>query len=103
MFKKSGKHQALKQLGPGLITGPGLTANIRRIFPRLVLMGIVGLLVVADTNNIAADIAALGEALQLLVGGGAHFHAIVFGFISYLFFWQITQEEDIYVVTNPCS
>ena len=33
---------------------------------------IVALLVVANTINIAADIAAMGEALQLVVGGPAH-------------------------------
>ncbi|HVY05171.1 MAG TPA: divalent metal cation transporter, partial [Burkholderiales bacterium] len=34
--------------------------------------------------NIAADIAAMGEALQLVVGGGEHGHAVVFGVASLL-------------------
>ena len=42
------------------------------------------LLVVANTINIAADIAAMGEALQLVVGGGAHFHAMAFGVVTVL-------------------
>jgi hypothetical protein len=37
------------------------------------------MLLVANTINIAADIGAMGAALQLVVGGGAHFHALVFG------------------------
>ena len=49
----------------GRVTGHGLAANIRRHFPRPVLYAIVAMLVVANTLNIAADIAAMGEALQL--------------------------------------
>jgi NRAMP (natural resistance-associated macrophage protein)-like metal ion transporter len=66
----------------GRVTGEGLAANIRRLFPRWVLLGIVLLLVVANTINIAADIAAMGEALQLVVGGGQHGHAMIFGMLS---------------------
>jgi Mn2+/Fe2+ NRAMP family transporter len=40
---------------------------------------LVALLVFANTVNITADIAAMGEALQLLVGGGEHGHALVIG------------------------
>jgi Mn2+/Fe2+ NRAMP family transporter len=39
---------------------------------------------VANTVNIAADIAAMGEALQLVMGGGQHGHAIIFGVLSLL-------------------
>src|SRR5512143_2208971 len=63
----------------GRVTGHGLAANIRRHFPRPVLFAIVALLVVANTINVAADISAMGEALQLVVGGPQHGHAIVFG------------------------
>ena len=68
----------------GHVTGEGLAANIRRLFPRWVLLIIVLLLVVANTINIAADIAAMGEALQLVLGGGEHGHAVVFGILSLL-------------------
>jgi NRAMP (natural resistance-associated macrophage protein)-like metal ion transporter len=68
----------------GRVTGKGLAANIRLLFPRWVLLSIVGLLVVANTINIAADIAAMGEALQLVVGGGEHGHAVIFGILSLL-------------------
>ena len=56
----------------GRVTGHGLASNIGRHFPRPVLYSIVALLVVANTINIAADIAAMGEALRLLVGGPPH-------------------------------
>jgi len=42
-------------------------------------MLLVALLVLANTLNIAADIAAMGESLQLVVGGPEHGHALVFG------------------------
>ncbi len=48
----------------GRVTGHGLASNIGRHFSRPILYGIVALLVFANTINIAADIAAMGEALQ---------------------------------------
>ncbi len=65
----------------GCITGRGLAANIKALFPAPVLYGIVGLLLVANTINIAADIAAMGEALRLLVGGSAHFNSVIVGLL----------------------
>lgn len=65
----------------GYVTGKGLSENIRARYPRWVLMSCVGLLVGANTLNIAADLAAMGEALRLLVGGSAHIYAITFGLL----------------------
>jgi NRAMP (natural resistance-associated macrophage protein)-like metal ion transporter len=63
----------------GRVTGHGLASNIGRNFPRPILYGIVALLVIANTVNIAADIAAMGEALQLVIGGPPHAYAVLFG------------------------
>jgi len=68
----------------GRQSGQGIAANLRQHTPRAFLLAIVALLLVANTINIAADIAAMGEALRLVVGGGAHFHAIVFGIATLL-------------------
>ena len=65
----------------GYVTGQGLAANIKAGFPRWVLFGVVGLLVAANTLNVAADIAAMAEALRLLVGGSAHVYAVSFGLL----------------------
>ncbi len=65
----------------GCITGRGLAANVKAVFPRSVLYGIVGLLLMANTINIAADIAAMGEALRLLLGGSAHLYSVAFGML----------------------
>ena len=66
----------------GRVTGQGLAANIRRHYPPWLLYGIVVLLLLANTINIAADIGAMGAALKLLIGGPAHWYAIAFGLAS---------------------
>lgn len=66
----------------GRVTGQGLAANIRRHYPPWLLYGIVVLLLLANTINIAADIGAMGAALKLLTGGPAHWYAIAFGLAS---------------------
>lgn len=66
----------------GIVTGKGLAENIRDMFPRWLCLSLVLLLLIANTINIAADIAAMGAALRLVVGGGAHGHAIFFAVTS---------------------
>ncbi len=65
----------------GYVTGHGLAANIKARFPRPVLLTVVGMLLVANTLNVAADIAAMAEALRLVLGGSAHVYAITFGLL----------------------
>jgi NRAMP (natural resistance-associated macrophage protein)-like metal ion transporter len=65
----------------GYVTRQGLAANIKTAFPRWVLLGVVGLLLAANTLNVAADIAAMAEALRLLAGGSAHVYAVTFGLL----------------------
>lgn len=52
-----------------------------RVLPRWIAIGLVAMLVFANTLNIAADIAAMGEALQLIIGGPEHGHALFFGLL----------------------
>src|SRR6478609_9343817 len=52
----------------GRVTGKGLAANIKAAFPPIVLQGVVLLLLVANTLNIAADVAAMGEVAELVSG-----------------------------------
>jgi NRAMP (natural resistance-associated macrophage protein)-like metal ion transporter len=79
----------------GCITGRGLAANIKAVFPRSVLYGIVGLLLVANTVNIAADIAAMGQAMSLLVGGSARLYSVSFGLLCLLL--QVFLRYEKYV------
>jgi len=45
----------------GLVTGHGIAHNLRQHYPRWLLYAIVGLLLVANTINIAADVAAMAR------------------------------------------
>src|SRR3979411_1365029 len=62
----------------GRVTGRGIAANLNKFAPRPVVLALVALLVIANTFNIAADIAAMGEALWLVVGGLKHARALFF-------------------------
>jgi NRAMP (natural resistance-associated macrophage protein)-like metal ion transporter len=68
----------------GRVTGKGLAANVVELAPRWVVLGLLSLLLAANTFNIAADIAAMAEALSLLVGGLQHEHALIFAAASTL-------------------
>jgi Mn2+/Fe2+ NRAMP family transporter len=63
----------------GWETRAGLARNIALRLPTFVVFLLVGLLVVAKTINIAADLAAMGEALRLVIGGHAFVYALAFG------------------------
>ena len=52
----------------GRVTGKGLAANIKTAFPPFVLRAVVALLLVANTLNIGADVAAMGEVGELVTG-----------------------------------
>jgi Mn2+/Fe2+ NRAMP family transporter len=56
----------------GRATGKGLAANIKATFPPIVLKGVVVLLLIANTLNIAADVAAMGEVAELVSGFDRH-------------------------------
>ena len=62
----------------GRVTGQGLAANVSQFAPRWIVICLVSLLVVANVFNIAADLAAMGEALSLVIGGLNHEHALIF-------------------------
>jgi len=66
----------------GSVSGHGLATNIRKHYPRWLLYVIVGLLVAANTINIAADLSAMGDAVKLVAGGNSHVYVIVLGLLS---------------------
>ncbi len=68
----------------GRVTGQGIAANLRDNFPRPMLYGLVGLLLVANTINLGADMGAMGAALKLLVGGPQLAYIALFGVVSVL-------------------
>jgi NRAMP (natural resistance-associated macrophage protein)-like metal ion transporter len=68
----------------GRVTGNGLAANLDQVFPRWLVVLLVGLLFVANTINIGADVAAMGAALQLLTGSGQTLFTIAAAALSLL-------------------
>jgi NRAMP (natural resistance-associated macrophage protein)-like metal ion transporter len=60
----------------GRASGHGLATNIRRHNPAWLLYSAVILLLVANTINIAADLTAMGAAVNLVVGGPTHIYTI---------------------------
>ncbi|MBX7248092.1 MAG: divalent metal cation transporter [Caulobacteraceae bacterium] len=68
----------------GRVTGRGLAANLASVFPRPLVLGLVGLLFVANTINIGADVAAMGAAAGLVLGWGDKLFTVVFALASLL-------------------
>src|SRR3984893_3292767 len=64
----------------GRVTGKGLAANIKTAFTPVVLRTVVLLLLVANTLNIAADVAAMGEVAELVSGVNRHLMTAFFVF-----------------------
>jgi len=62
----------------GRVTGKGLAANIKGAFPPIVLKAVVFLLLIANTLNIAADVAAMGEVAELVTGLNRHAMTLAF-------------------------
>jgi Mn2+/Fe2+ NRAMP family transporter len=56
----------------GRVTGKGLAANIKDAFPPIIIRAVVLLLLIANTLNIAADVAAMGEVAELTTGFNRH-------------------------------
>lgn len=68
----------------GRVTGKGLAANIKTTFPPIVLHAVVLLLLVANTLNIAADVAAMGEVSELVTGFDRHLMTVFFVVVTLL-------------------
>ena len=80
----------------GRVTGKGLAANIKTAFPPAVLRAVVVLLLIANTLNIAADVAAMGEVGELVTGIDRH--AMTLGIVLISLGMQIAVPYHRYVV-----
>jgi NRAMP (natural resistance-associated macrophage protein)-like metal ion transporter len=65
----------------GMVTGRGLAGNLKQRFPGWLLRVFVGALLIANTINIAADLAGMADAAQMLGGINSHFFVVVFAFL----------------------
>ena len=68
----------------GLVTGRGLTANIRRVYPAWILYTLVGSLAAANIINIGADLAAMGDVAEIASGVPSQVYDVAFGVLCLL-------------------
>ncbi|TZF89200.1 NRAMP family divalent metal transporter [Cognatilysobacter lacus] len=66
----------------GRVTGAGLARNLATVFPKPVAALLVATVVFANTLNIGADLAAMGDAAALAFGGNAHLYVLGFTALS---------------------
>jgi Mn2+/Fe2+ NRAMP family transporter len=66
------------------VSGKGLARNMAQSFPKPLVFGIVVLLLFANTLNIAADLAAMGEVATLVTGIKTHGWTVGFATVSLL-------------------
>lgn len=79
----------------GRVTGHGIAGNMRRVCPPWISALCIGAMVIANTINIGADVAAMGAAVKLVVGGPAIAYAVFFGVAS--LFLQVFLPYSRYV------
>lgn len=72
----------------GQVTGKGLAGNFRQRFPRWLLLAVVVALLIANTINIAADLAGMADAAYMLSGVNSHWFVLIF---AVLISWATIQ------------
>jgi NRAMP (natural resistance-associated macrophage protein)-like metal ion transporter len=78
----------------GLVTGKGIAAVVKENYSRKVLYAVVGLVVVANTINIGADIGAMAAAAQLLIP--VHFVILTLAFSVIILLLEIYTNYKVY-------
>ena len=63
----------------GMVTGVGLAGALRKKFPRWLIALFSLALLIANTINIAADLAGMGDAAEMLGGGPSQIYEVLLG------------------------
>ncbi|HEY3203265.1 MAG TPA: divalent metal cation transporter [Thermoanaerobaculia bacterium] len=63
----------------GMVTGGGLAGAMRKKFPKWLLAAFAGGLLIANTINIASDLAGMADAAEMLTGWNSHWFVVPFG------------------------
>ncbi|MBW8815431.1 MAG: divalent metal cation transporter [Caulobacterales bacterium] len=66
----------------GRVTGAGLAKNLSAVLPGWAVTTLVALLFMANTINIGADLASMGEAAHLAAGFDRHVFTLLFALVS---------------------
>ncbi|HEY2000377.1 NRAMP family divalent metal transporter [Paraburkholderia sp.] len=72
-----------------ILTGKGLTANMREHYSRFLFYLAVARFLIANTFNIAADVLAMGVAAEFLWHGPVALFTVVGGFLSLALQWFV--------------
>ncbi len=66
----------------GRVTGRGIAGNLRLHYAKPVVFALVGLLLVANTINLGADLGAMAAAVELVIGGPHLLYVALFALLS---------------------
>ncbi|HKD47562.1 MAG TPA: divalent metal cation transporter [Rhizomicrobium sp.] len=77
----------------GRVSGHGLARNMGEAMPKRLVTGLVALLFIANTINLGADLAGMGEAARLVVGFGQHEFTIAFAILSLMLQLFVTYRR----------
>src|SRR5260221_530210 len=78
----------------GAVTGKGIAAVIHQYYNKWILYCVVGLIVIANTINIGADLGAMAGAAQLIVP--LPFAILTLGFTGLTLFLEIFTSYKVY-------
>jgi NRAMP (natural resistance-associated macrophage protein)-like metal ion transporter len=65
----------------GKVTGQGLASNFKQRFPKWLLLAFIVALLIANTVNIAADLAGMADAAAMLSGVNSRWFVVVFALL----------------------
>jgi NRAMP (natural resistance-associated macrophage protein)-like metal ion transporter len=65
----------------GKVTGQGLASNFKQRFPKWILLAFIIALLVANTINIAADLAGMADAAAMLSGINSRWFVVLFALL----------------------
>ncbi len=82
----------------GRVTGRGIAGNLKLHYPRGVLYLLVGLLLIANTINLGADLGAMAAAVRLVVGGPQLLYVAAFALLTVLLETFVRYSRYVFVL-----
>ncbi len=86
----------------GRVTGSGIAGNMKKYYPRWVMISLIFLMLGANIINIGADIGSMGEAAKLVIGGNALFYAVILTLLSVLLQIFIPYKRYVFILKWLC-
>jgi NRAMP (natural resistance-associated macrophage protein)-like metal ion transporter len=82
----------------GRVTGTGLANGLVSTFPKRIVGLLVGILVLANTINIGADLSAMASSATLVAGGNEHIFVVAFALVSTLLQLFLSYRQYVRVL-----